>query len=335
MNIIEHSAYVTCRKHLKAALDNFMPGHMVFLIGPSGVGKTTLRHSVMQEMFGNPLHWGRGRIPAIEVFAKLPNRAYFSSRELAISLLDELNVPSLNWFFAQNNVDKSVEKRIKDEISECGDVWAMLRPKMATEGDYWRAFQLTLSARSCKYVSIDQANALLVNRSDTSPSDHTLHLMSLAESAGVMFIMTGIHTVTKLWAIHSELRRRVIPVWMPPYSDRRKEDETHYLRLLKTLSSKYELSKCDLLCTMAHDIMAATGGIFAEIIQLLNRAREKVFGEGGEYIRKKDIEDSYYNNTDMATLWQDIEAFEESMAAGDVSQRAALTAARWRRKEES
>lgn len=315
---------------LKGALDNFRPGHMVFLIGPSGVGKTTMRHLVMQEMFGKPTHWGKGRIPVIEAFAKLPRNGYFSSRELAKTLVEQLRVPSLNWLLDGRGADNGVMKRMQSEIAECANVWDELRSRIATEGDYWRIFQRSIELRSCKYISLDQATALLKNHRDTSPTDHTLHLMSLAESSGVMFIMTGVHSVTKLWEIHSELRRRVIPVWMPPYSHKRKEDEVQYLRLLKTLSPKYTFSRRELLCTMANDILAATGGVFAEIIQLLERATKAAQLEGGDLIHKRHVEAAYYNNHDLSTLWRDIEAFEDAMKAGDVSRRSEIVATYWR-----
>lgn len=330
MSVIEHFSYMTARAQLNAALDNFQPGHMVFLVGPSGAGKTTLRHSVMQEMFGNPAHWGRGRIPVIETFAMLPNAAYFSSRELAKTLVEELRAPSLSWLFTENSIWNSKEEQIRKDVAQCALVWDQLRPHAATEGDYWRTFQRFLAARGCKYVSLEQVTALLVNRGNTSPADHTLHLMSLAEAAGVMFVMTGIHTATRLWAIHSELRRRVIPVWMPPYSDKRKGDESHYLRLLKTLNAKYEFSRSDLLCTMANDVLAATGGVFAEIIQLLKRATNQARLEGVPRIHKRHIEGAYYNDGDLATLWRDIEAFELAMEAGSVTKRSALIETRWR-----
>ena len=330
MSAIEHFYYLNAQAELRAALDNFQPGHMVFLVGPSGAGKTTLRHSVMQEMFGNPLNWGRGRIPAIETFAMHPNAAYFSSRELAKTLVEELHVPKLNWFFKGNSIPKSTEEHIRRDIEQCALIWDQLRPHAATEGDYWKTFQRYLTARGCKYVSLDQVTALLVNRGNTSPADHTLHLMALAEAAGVMFVMTGIHTATRLWAIHSELRRRVTTVWMPPYSDKRKGDESHYLRLLKTLSAKYEFSRSDLLCTMATDVLAATGGVFAEIVQLLERATHQARLEGVTRIHKRHIEGAYYNDGDLATLWRDIEAFELAMEPGDVSKRSALVETRWK-----
>ena len=58
MRVIQHPAYEAPRRRLRRALDEQRPGHMVFVIGPSGVGKTTMRRSVMQEMFGNPACWG-------------------------------------------------------------------------------------------------------------------------------------------------------------------------------------------------------------------------------------------------------------------------------------
>ena len=326
---IQHPGYVGPRKRLREALDEHRPGHMVFLIGPSGVGKTTMRHSVMQEMFGKPAYWGRGRIPAIETFVTLPKNAYFSSRELAKAMLNELHAPTLDWLFRGGNFDPSTEQAIKAELAECASTWNVLRPRQATEGEYWGMIQRSLPVRGCKYVSLDQVTALLVNHRDTSPADHILNLMVLAETTGVMFIMTGVQSASRLWAVHSELRRRVVTVWVPPYSDRRPQDRLPFLRLLTSLSTKYSLSREDLLLGMPSDILAATGGVFAEIVQLLDRAKDRARAEGRSRLSKRDIEASYYPDADLKALTRDIDSFEESMLAGDVSKRSALIQARW------
>jgi hypothetical protein len=102
-----------------------------------------------------------------------------------------------------------------------------------------------------------------------------------------------IYTATKLWDIHPELRRRVIPVWLPPYSDKRRGDEPHYLRLLKMLSANYTFSRGDLLYTMANDILAATGGVFAEITQLLDRATHHALLEGTATGTRKPVDECF------------------------------------------
>lgn len=330
MKVLQHPAYANPRRRLKRALEEHRPGHMVFVIGPSGVGKTTLRRSVMQEMFGNPALWGRGRTPAVEAFATLPNGAYFSSKELAKTLLNELHAPTLAWLLSGDNLKAPAREHIQTQLAECAAIWEKLRPKHGTEGEYWGMVKRSLGARGCKYVSIDQVTALLVNHRDTSPADHTLHLMTVAEDTGTMFVMTGVHSAAKLWSVHSELRRRVVTVWVPPYSDSRPEDRDPFLRLLCSLASKYALSKNDLLVSMSYDILAATGGVFAEVIQLLERAKGIAMDNGVERICKGHIESAYYANEDLETLWRDIRIFEEAMRAGDVSKRSALAKTRWK-----
>jgi hypothetical protein len=330
MKLVQHPAYIGPRKRLRMALDQHRPGHMVFIIGPSGVGKTTMRRSVMQEMFGNPACWGRGRVPVVETFATLPHGAYFSSRQLAVSILHELHAPTLAWLLEGGNIKDEIKAEIREELVIAASEWETLKRKRQTEGDYWGIVQRSLMARGCKYVSIDQVTALLVNHRDKSPADHTLHLMALAEATGVMFVMTGVHKATQLWSINSELRRRVTTVWVPPYSDRRPEDKAPFLCLLMSLTIRYQLSRADLLIRMSADILAATGGVFAEVVELLARADTAARQEGGDRILKRHIESSYYGTEDLKNLWRDIDAFERSMVAGDVSERSARAKSNWK-----
>lgn len=329
MRMIQHPAYEAPRVRLRSALDQHRPGHMVFIIGPSGVGKTTMRRSVMQEMFGKPACWGRGRVPVVETFATLPHGAYFSSRQLAASLLQELHTPTLHWLLEGSHLDDGTKQEIRAEVAAAAAHWENLAPSRQTEGECWAIFQRSLIARGCKYVSIDQVTALLVNHRDKSPADHTLHLMAIAEATGTMFVMTGVHRATQLWSINSELRRRVTTIWVPPYSDKRNEDKVPFLRLLKSLSTRYQLSHADLLIRMSFDILAATGGVFAEIVQLLARAEIAAREDDSCYVLKRHIENSYYGTEDLKNLWRDIDAFEVCMTAGDVSERSSRASSRW------
>lgn len=332
MSIIEHFTYEAACAELKAELDDFRPGGIVFLIGPSGAGKTTLRHAVMQEMFGKPDCWGTGRIPAIETISRMPNNAYFSSRDLAKRLLRELHVPSLKWLTDGNSsLDPSVKARLEAEVENARHVWSQLRPQTMTEADYWDVVEESLRARGCKYVSIEQATGLLKNHRDTSPADHTLNLMSLAESAGVMFIMTGVSKASELWGVHHELRRRVGTVWFRPYGSKIKDDRLHYLRLLKTISPRYKLSKPNLLGLMADDLMSATGGLLGHLITILDKAKRKARAAGSRCITGKHVRDSFYSDRDMDRVWLDVHDFESVCSPGNVAQRTALLEAQWQR----
>ncbi len=329
MYCLRHLAYENSRAQLRRALDDHRPGHMVFLIGPSGAGKTTMRTSVMQEMFGDPAYWGRGKIPAIEQFALLVNQSYFSSKDFVRELLSELHDPSLEWLLRDSSISAAKLSQIQSQLKITHELWDNLRPLKGTEGEMWSALRRGLIARGCKYVSIDQVTALLKNHRDTSPADHTLHLMALAESCGIMFIMTGVHDAARLWNVHSELRRRVVVVWAPPYSDRRPADKVPFLRVLRSLESKFRFSQRDMLLRMSSDLLAATGGIFGQLFELLIRAERRAQDEGSSRILKRHVEAAYMSDKDLAAMWRDIEAFEEAMCAGDVSQRSSLVRSRW------
>lgn len=246
-----------------------------------------------------------------------------------MSLLQELHAPTLGWLLEGSNLEDEVKHGIRKELAAAAADWERLWRVRQTEGEHWGLVQRSLMARGCKYASIDQVTALLVNHKDKSPADHTLHLMAVAEATGVMFVMTGVHKATQLWSVNSELRRRVTTIWVPPYSDKRKEDKLPFLRLLRSLGTRHSLSQSDLLIRMSADILAATGGVFAEVVGLLVRAEVAARQDESNRILKRHIESSYYGTEDLKNLWRDIDAFEKSMLAGDVSERSAQARSRW------
>jgi ABC-type cobalamin/Fe3+-siderophores transport system ATPase subunit len=332
--IIEHPYYVQPLNQICAAMDDYRPGHMIFLVGPSGVGKTTMRHAALRRVLGRPDCWGAGRVPIIESYVTMPQKAYFSSRDLASALVAQLKVPRMEWLLNSSDLDEETSRGIDANLRECEQAWSHAHSgRRPTEGESWAVFVRLLRARNCKFVSLDQVTALLVNHRDKSPADHITHLMAIAEDAGVMFLMTGVHTAVRLWEVHSELRRRVRVVWVPPYSDRRKEDMHCFLRLLETLSLRYECRPANLMVDMAFDLLAATAGVLGELLELLAKAKRVALENGDGIIRRKTIEACFYNERDLASLWKDVNSFEEVMMPGDIRKRAELVQRRWSMSE--
>jgi ABC-type phosphate/phosphonate transport system ATPase subunit len=46
--LIQHDIYKESSGALSAEMADFRPGHMIALLGPSGVGKSTMRHECMR-----------------------------------------------------------------------------------------------------------------------------------------------------------------------------------------------------------------------------------------------------------------------------------------------
>lgn len=327
--LIMHQAFQLGTKELKLAVEKEGSGRLVFLIGPTGAGKTTMRQTMMRNMVGDPEHWGTGRIPAAEVLAMLPNGAYFSSRALVESMLDELFLPDLSWMCTPGQAESPTLRRIFEEIAASRSQWdATLRP-LRSESRSWGALITMAKYRSLQWMSIDQAAALCTNHRNTDPADHILNLMGVAEKAKINFLLSGVQGAASLWADRPEVRRRCDIVWVPPYSYLRKEDRDPFLQLLRTLGAKYKYTTPTLLFDMAADLVAASAGIFGVLQKILEDASIKSALAGRDKVSKRDIEDSFYGARDMAKLHHDVAEFERMREAGTTEAQAAVVAERW------
>lgn len=209
MQAIEHFVYARTVRQLIREIDGCPSGHIVFLIGLSGVGKTSARYAALRELFGHPMYWGAGRIPVIDTHALLPSNAFYSSMGMSETLVDQFSGPNLRW------LTHGVEKLSADtlaiiaEVDQARGMLSGIARRRFSESDCWSIVRRLAHARGCKVICIDHATALLRNRANLQPAQHIEHLVSLAEDWDLKLVMTGIHRVHHLWEVHPELRRRI------------------------------------------------------------------------------------------------------------------------------
>lgn len=324
MKILRHSKFDLAASQLSRALDQRQPGGAIFLVGPSGVGKTTLRHAVLKGVYGDPLQWPAGTVPVIETIATLPTNSFFNSKSLVVELIDQLDRPSMPWIPGGHRDQRfSAFLSSIEDVDEESSANPIPDRGWGSEAELWRVLERYIRARGCLIVSIDQATALLKNRRSKDPTDHMLHLMTFAEKAGVTLLLTGVPEVTRLWDIHQELRRRVDVVWMPPYGERTTGDRIEFAKLLGSFHKKYPQVPRDLLRSMDVTFLAASGGVYAELERLLIRSVNHAADNGRSAVSRSDVEKSAHSQSDLEALWRGLHAFHKCMGSGALGARVA------------
>jgi hypothetical protein len=316
-DIVPHRNFLAAQSRLRRSVENHRPGRLIVIIGVGGVGKTTLRWSILREIYGNPLQWSTGRLPVVEVMALLAEKAFFNSKGWAEDSLNQLFIPDFSWL--TRGAERTPQMEAIDEaVSVSRAFWGEKRPKL-TETGSWNNFKDNARERRLRIYSLEHASALCFNHKDTTPAHHIINLMSCMESAGSMGLLTTIQNGTELWKGRSEIRRRMDVIWLAPYDVSDPEDLKCYVGLLKKLSSQFTFEPADLVETLAPEIAAATAAVYAEMVNLLERAFENAMDDGRTVIREKDFHAAYYSREDLTTLWNDVEAFWEAKRADKAS----------------
>jgi len=107
---LAHPHLVGAREALLSALGSCDGNTIVFVVGPTGVGKTTLRLKIEHDLIAalkEQLLQDKEQIPVVSVEASAPDTGIFSWREHFRRLLDAMREPLIDWAVLQTAVKRA------------------------------------------------------------------------------------------------------------------------------------------------------------------------------------------------------------------------------------
>jgi hypothetical protein len=219
-----HPRLMTARDELVDAIEGATPGSLVLVIGPTGVGKTTLRlkveHLLLQQMTPQMAD-DPSRLPFVSVDVPPPHSGRFRWRDYFGRLLLAMNEPLIH-------------------SKTCRASAGSPMPVAAIPGDTELSYaaEQALRYRRPPVVLIDEAQHLARIASGRRLSDQLDVIKSIANRTGTVHVLLGTYELLAFRNLSAQLSRRCIDLHFQRYRADSAADRKVFQSILLTFQKQ-------------------------------------------------------------------------------------------------
>jgi hypothetical protein len=275
---VAHPLLAEAKDRLMAAISESEPNSLVFVFGPTGVGKTTLRIKAEQVITNDlrpSLEQDRGRIPVVGVEAIAPESGRFSWSDHFRRLLLAMNEP--------------LTERKRDpeslHVRQCSTFGSK-----ATIAEYRYAVEQALRFRRPAAVMIDEAQHLSKMASGRRLLDQLDVVKSIANQTRIVHVLFGTYDLLAFRNLNGQLSRRSLDVHFPRYRAESASERQVFINILQSFAHHMPLAEPPDLAANWELLYERSIGCVGILKQWLMRALYSVLRCGGKTIARKDLE---------------------------------------------
>lgn len=282
------------------------PGTVIFVSGPSGAGKTTLKDYLCKALYRAVDEASKNQVPLIAVQAANTQGGYFSSKDFYTSALEQLGDPFRQIGAASPDISAQMREFLTQPF------WTSIRVSM-TEGRIRRALEHLGRALRLKAILIDEGQSMCLTQVNRHPSDHLESLKCLAEQLGIIIFIFGTYDLLEIWNHSAQLNRRTHLIHLSRYAADSDEDRKAFFAVLRMYAKALAFKNPQILAKHAEEIMEWTCGVFGEIDALFTRAVIAAKRDSRTTIEWADIANQKYTAAQMERLKFEIEEGERKI----------------------
>lgn len=233
--IVAHPHLKLAHQALLNAIRQPADASLVLVFGPTGVGKTTLRWRVEQQLYEDLRRAvvqdpGQMAVASVEVVA--PDNGDFRWKDYYLRALQALDDPLL----AQR-----MDYRVRN-IRRSGEGELIVGPHVSL-GDLRRVLEQALRYRRPQAFLVDEAQHLKKIAGGRRLLDQMDVLKSLASLTGVLHVLIGTYDLLGLANLSAQLNRRSIEIHFPRYHAENAQEWTAFQSAVLTFQRHLPLAK--------------------------------------------------------------------------------------------
>jgi len=230
---VAHPRLVEAKETLMNAIRGAEPNSLIFVFGPTGVGKTTLRLKTEQLIIAellSELHEDVTRIPVVSVEAVAPESGSFNWRDHYKRLLYRLDEPL---------VDRKLNRQV--EAASVEPTMRFMPTCRAVGTEYRYAVEQAIRYRRPVAVMVDEAQHLGKISSGRRLLDQLDVIKSIANQTKTVHVLFGTYDLLAFRNLNGQLSRRSIDVHLARYRAEDPEDRQTFINVVQSFEKELPL----------------------------------------------------------------------------------------------
>ena len=301
---IAHPYLKEAKDQLMNAIEDADPDSLIFVYGPTGVGKSTLRSSVANTVIKNmlpELELDRGRIPIVSFELAAPGPTHFNWTD---------NFQRLLYSMAEPLVECKVAPRTDPLHSKSFRV----RVGRRSAADYRYAYEQALDNRRPVAALLDDAQ-YLAKAPGARLLDQLDVVKSIASRTKVPHVLFGTYDLLSLRNLSGQISRRSVDIHLPRYTSGQIDREI-FANVVMSFALAMPIENCpefDKEIDYLHERSAGCVGILKT---WLERSLKEALRSGDKTVTRKHLDNRSYSNAALTKLFMEIAEGEDRLVLG-------------------